>query len=56
MSAVVLGNFGLGNTFSVDGMTNGVVTSTLVVLVSVAGFKEHFGSAFDGLWQKTCEG
>ena len=25
MSAVVLGNFGLGNTFSVDGMTNGVV-------------------------------
>ena len=25
MSAVVLGNFGLGNTFRVDGMTNGVV-------------------------------
>ena len=25
MSAVVLGNFGLGNTFSVEGMTNGVV-------------------------------
>ena len=25
MSAVVLGNFGLGNTFSVDGMTSGVV-------------------------------
>ena len=25
MSAVVLGNFGLGNTFSVDGMRNGVV-------------------------------
>ena len=25
MSAVVLGNFGLGNTFRVDGMTDGVV-------------------------------
>ena len=25
MSAVVLGNFGLGNTFSVEGMTNGIV-------------------------------
>ncbi|OLP93880.1 hypothetical protein AK812_SmicGene24159 [Symbiodinium microadriaticum] len=36
MSAVVLGNFGLGNTFSVDGMTNGVVD------LNFGGFGDSF--------------
>ena len=39
ISDVVLGNFGLGNAFSVDGMTNGVVD------FNFGGFGESSGFA-----------
>ena len=46
MSAVVLGNFGLGNTFSFEGMTNGVVD------FNFGGFGECSNFVPEALWPR----